>query len=76
MPDPVILGTRALTLRDTAEAARNKSGDLKANILDFVSEENGCMDDMTFMRADDGDKLSAFDFQAEVLNDWRGIVFV
>lgn len=65
MPDPVILGTQALTLRDTAQAARNKSGDLKANILDFVSEENGCMDDMTFMRADDGDKL-ATDFLNEL----------
>lgn len=65
MPDPVILGTQALTLRDTAEAARDKSGNLKANILDFVSQENGCMDDMTFMRADNGDKLST-DFLNEV----------
>lgn len=65
MPDPVILGTQALTLRDTAQAARDKSGNLKANILDFVSEENGVMDDMTFVRADDGDKLST-DFLNEL----------
>mgnify|MGYP002624739225 CR=1 FL=1 len=65
MPDPVILGSQALTLRDTAEAARDKSGNLKATILDFVSEENGCMDDMTFMRADNGDKLST-DFLNEL----------
>lgn len=65
MPDPVILGTQALTLRDTAEAARDKSGNLKANILDFVSETNGAMDDMTFLRADNGDKLST-DFLNEL----------
>ncbi|MBR3583563.1 MAG: hypothetical protein IKO01_09025 [Kiritimatiellae bacterium] len=52
------LGSQALTLRDTAEAARNKDGSLKANILDLVSEDNGVLDDTTFMRADDGDKLS------------------
>lgn len=65
MPDPVILGSQALTLRDTAEAARDKSGNLKANILDFVSQENGVMDDMTFVRADNGDKLSS-DFLNEL----------
>lgn len=52
------LGSQALTLRDTAEAARKKDGSLKANILDLVSEENGVLDDTTFLRADDGDKLS------------------
>jgi hypothetical protein len=52
------LGSQALTLRDTAEAARKKNGELKANILDLVSEENGVLDDTTFLRADDGDKLS------------------
>ena len=36
----------------------NKDGSLKANILDLVSEDNGVLDDTTFMRADDGDKLS------------------
>ncbi len=65
MPDPVILGSQALTLRDTAEAARDKSGNLKATILDIVSQENGVMDDMTFLRADDGDKLST-DFLNEL----------
>lgn len=64
MPDPVILGSQALTLRDTAEAARDKSGNLKANILDLVSEENGCMDDAKFIEADNGDKLST-----DFLND-------
>lgn len=52
------LGSQALTLRDTAEAARKKDGHLKADILDLVSEENGVLDDTTFLRADDGDKLS------------------
>ena len=52
------LGSQALTLRDTAEAARKKDGHLKANILDLVSEENSVLDDTTFLRADDGDKLS------------------
>lgn len=52
------LGSQALTLRDTAEAARDKNGHLKANILDVMSEENSILDDTTFLRADDGDKLS------------------
>lgn len=56
---PTVLGSQALTLRDTAEAARKRDGSLKANILDLVSEENGCMDDATFVRADNGDKLSS-----------------
>lgn len=56
---PTILGSQALTLRDTAEAARKRDGSLKANILDLVSEENGVMDDATFVRADNGDKLSS-----------------
>lgn len=56
---PTVLGSQALTLRDTAEAARKRDGSLKANILDLVSEVNGVMDDATFTRADNGDKLSS-----------------
>ena len=53
------IGTNALTLRDTAEAIRNRDGSLKTNILDIVSQENGVLDDATFVRADEGDKLSS-----------------
>lgn len=54
-----VIGTNALTLRDTAEAARKKTGELKETILDLVSQENGVMNDATFVRADNGDRLSS-----------------
>lgn len=67
---PTVLGSYALTLRDTAEAARNRDGSLKANILDVISEENGVIDDATFVRADNGDKLSSDFVNANPHGEW------
>lgn len=70
---PTVIGSQALTLRDTAEAIRKKDGHLEANILDLVSEENGVMDDAKFIRADNGDKLSTSFLNTNPHGSWVAI---
>lgn len=64
------LGSNALTLRDTAEAMRKADGSLKPNIIDLVSQKNDILSDTTFMRADNGDKLSSDFLNANPHGEW------